>query len=245
MRNIEVVDYRKAWDDEFQREARSLQDTIGFLSPAIHHIGSTSVPGLAAKPVIDIMLEIDDLELLEQQAPALAAIGYKFRGENGIPGRLYFEKGGEDRSHQIHAFERGSFGALRHLAFRDYLRSHPDIAHKYAALKKHVASVCNNDIELYCDGKDAFIQEHERRAVAWYSDGQREPSDHRKAASVEGDARRKANKNKWILRPIQLMPPSLIHRLMIFSEGLRAVTTFFATCLVVGYTASGKEKLPG
>ena len=187
MRKIEVVNYRETWDDAFRLEARALQDCIGFLKPAIHHIGSTSVRGLSAKPVIDILIEIDDLELLEKEATALATIGYVFRGENGIPGRLYFEKGGEDRSHQIHAFERGSFGALRHLAFRDYLRSRPDVANEYAILKKQVASVCNNDIDRYCDGKDAFIKKHEKLALEWYSnDKSMQPGQEKLTPSADG-----------------------------------------------------------
>ena len=173
MRQIKVVNYRETWDEEFRLEAQALQNSIGALNPTIHHIGSTSVRGLSAKPVIDILIEVDDLDLLEKQVTALATIGYEYRGENGIPGRLYFEKGGEDRSHQIHAFEQGSFGALRHLAFRDYLRSHPDVANEYAKLKKHVASICNNDIDRYCGGKDKFIREHEKLAVEWYSHNKR------------------------------------------------------------------------
>ena len=178
MRKIEIVDYRKTWEEAFRQEARALQHALEFLYPSIHHIGSTAVRGLAAKPVIDILIEIDDLALLDKQVTVLARLGYEYRGENGIPGRLYFEKGGEDRSHQIHAFERGSPGALRHLAFRDYLRNHPAVANEYANLKKNVASVCNNDIDRYCDGKDTFIQEHEKLAVKWYSaENRRLPGD--------------------------------------------------------------------
>ena len=173
MRIIEVVNYRENWNEDFRQEAQSLQRSIGSLNPTIHHIGSTSVRGLSAKPVIDILIEVDYLGSLEKQVPALAAIEYEYRGENGIPGRMYFEKGGEDRTHQIHAFERGSFGALRHLAFRDYLRSHPDVAGKYAILKKRVASDCNNDIDRYCAGKDDFIKEHEILALEWYSNNRR------------------------------------------------------------------------
>ena len=174
MRIVEVIDYQPAWSEAYQVEAQALKDGLGSLDPAIHHIGSTAVPGLAAKPVIDILLEVDDLNEIEQQLPAFLALGYRHRGENGIPGRRYFEKGGEDRTHQIHAFERGSTGALRHLAFRDYLRCHPAIADDYATLKKAVARDCNNDIERYCDGKDAFIQEHEQRALAWHSQREHE-----------------------------------------------------------------------
>ena len=177
MRKVEVVDYRDSWAEAFRLEDRVLHKALGDLNPAIHHIGSTSVQGLSAKPVIDILIEVEHLDSLEAQTDALAAIGYRYRGENGIPGRLYYEKGGEDRTHQVHAFETGSRGAIRHLAFRDYLRAHPDVAHDYAELKKQVARNCNNDIEVYCDGKDEFVQQHEKLALEWYSKNSGQPSD--------------------------------------------------------------------
>jgi GrpB-like predicted nucleotidyltransferase (UPF0157 family) len=93
--------------------------------------------------------------------------------KNGIPGRRYFEKGGDNRTHQIHAFNRDSFGAMRHLAFRDYLSSHPQIAHEYALLKKQVAETCNNDMDRYCGGKARFIGKYEEIAIEWYSHNNR------------------------------------------------------------------------
>jgi len=142
--------------------------SIGFLDPNIYHIGGTSVPGLSAKPIIDILIEVDDVSSLDDHIKHLEAIGYIGRGENGIIGRRYFEKGG-DRTYQIHAFKKGSLGALRHLAFRDYLISHPQVAHEYALLKKLVAETCDNDINRYCDGKEVFIKENEKLAIEWHS----------------------------------------------------------------------------
>ena len=167
MRTIEVVDYQPHWPDLFDLESQRIADAIASLKPAISHIGSTSVPGLSAKPVIDILVEVDDVAALDAHNVALHAIGYIARGENGIPERRYFEKGGADRTHQIHAFNRASVGVLRHLAFRDYLVQHPKIASVYGELKKRVAIQCDNDIVRYCAGKDAFIQTHEKLALAW------------------------------------------------------------------------------
>jgi GrpB-like predicted nucleotidyltransferase (UPF0157 family) len=85
----------------------------------------------------------------------------------GIPGRRYFRKGGDARSHQIHAFAAGDANIARHLAFRDYLRAQPGAREEYEALKTRVAAQCNNDIEIYCAGKDRFIKLHEAKALEW------------------------------------------------------------------------------
>jgi GrpB-like predicted nucleotidyltransferase (UPF0157 family) len=177
MQKVEVIDYQKSWIDVFNAEAEMLKNSIGFLNPGVHHIGSTSVSGLSAKPIIDILVEVDDVGFLDDHIKKLEAIGYHGRGENGIPGRRYFEKGGDNRTHQIHAFKRGSFGVMRHLAFRDYLSSHQQVAREYALLKKQVAKTCNNDIDRYCDGKARFIKRHEKLAVVWYSQYKGLPSD--------------------------------------------------------------------
>jgi GrpB-like predicted nucleotidyltransferase (UPF0157 family) len=95
----------------------------------------------------------------------LRAAGYEPKGEFGIPGRRYFKKGGENRTHHIHAFASGDFNLIRHLAFRDYLRAHPEVAAEYAELKRTIAATCNNDIERYCDGKDEFVKRIEACAV--------------------------------------------------------------------------------
>ena len=184
MRKVEVIDYQNSWCAKFDEEADILKSAIGFLNPNIHHIGSTSVSGLAAKPIIDILIEIDDVGSLDDHAKHLEEVGYHGRGENGIPGRRYFEKGGEDRTHQIHVFNRGSLGVIRHLAFRDYLCRHPQIAHEYATLRKEVAGTCNNDIDLYCDGKNQFIKKHEKFAIEWYSH-KRMQSDKSPVSSVQ------------------------------------------------------------
>lgn len=167
MRTVEVIDYQASWPDTYVSDAQRLADALAKINPTIHHIGSTSVPDLAAKPIIDILIEVDDVAELDTQLAAFESLGYIGRGENGIPERRYFEKGGDERSHQIHAFTRGSAGAVRHLAFRDYLIAHPAIAKEYAELKKRVALSCENDINRYCDGKDAFIQKHEALALMW------------------------------------------------------------------------------
>ena len=169
MREVVVVDYLSSWPLEYESEKRLIEPLIHHLRAEIHHIGSTSVQGLAAKPIIDILIEVDGLADIDKLNSAFLEIGYSARGENGIPERRYFEKGGEDRTHQIHVFLRNSENAIRHLAFRDYLRAHSEVAEQYADLKKHIAKQCDHSIEKYCDGKHEFVQYHEKIAVSCYS----------------------------------------------------------------------------
>ncbi|MBU2514115.1 GrpB family protein [bacterium] len=120
MRKIEVHNYDPSWPKRFETEKELLIRTLGEVVTAIHHIGSTAVPGLAAKPVIDMLVGVDDLSTLDLLNPDMEAIGYEPRGEFGIPSRRYFQKGGDARSHQIHAFLAGDDNITRHVAFRDY-----------------------------------------------------------------------------------------------------------------------------
>jgi GrpB-like predicted nucleotidyltransferase (UPF0157 family) len=135
----------------------------------LHHIGSTAIPGIAAKPVIDMLGIVPAVEALDAGAHRLAVLGYEALGEFGIPGRRYFRKNGPDgvRTHQLHAFAVGSPDIQRHLDFRDYLRAFATEAAAYAALKQSLAERCGSDMDAYSDGKTEFIQAVERRAAAW------------------------------------------------------------------------------
>lgn len=164
---VQVVPYRARWATAFADESASLRSALGELVIQLHHIGSTAVPGLAAKPVIDMILEVNALEILDSRTSLLEELGYEAMGEFGIAGRRYFRKGGDQRTHQIHAFQTGDANILRHLAFRDYLRAHPSVRNDYAGLKIKVASECEGSLEKYCDGKDSFIQVQERKALEW------------------------------------------------------------------------------
>jgi len=165
MRTIDIVAYDPAWPAMFQAERRHLRQALGDSACHIHHIGSTAVAGLAAKPIIDILLEVTGLASLDEDQSAMEEIGYECMGEFGIPGRRYFRKGGENRSHHIHAFARGDSNIARHLAFRDYLRKHADVAAEYAQLKMRLARECDNDIGRYCQGKDLYVKRVERLAM--------------------------------------------------------------------------------
>ena len=166
---VRVVDYDPKWPEMFEAEASVLREIIGDDLIALFHIGSTSVPGLKAKPVIDMLPVVRDVAALDALGGKFAAAGYESMGEFGIPGRRYFRKGGENRTHQAHAFQYDDvYSILRHVAFRDYMREHAEARAAYGALKADLAARFPHDIGAYCDGKDEFVKEYERRALIWH-----------------------------------------------------------------------------
>lgn len=165
MREIVVVPYDEKWPEMFKAESFLIQASLGDVAKNVHHIGSTSVPGLSAKPVIDILLEVSDINQLDKCNFAMINAGYVARGENGIARRRYFIKGGDQRSHQVHAFSVGDTQILRHLAFRDYLRKNKDIARNYAEIKCAAALLCKNDVHRYSASKTNFIEHHLQLAL--------------------------------------------------------------------------------
>lgn len=157
--HVVIVDYAPAWPQAFLAERARLEAILGDNAVAIHHIGSTSVPGLPAKPIIDIMPVVRSLEQVDASCDALVALGYEVLGEFGIPGRRYMRKGGDARTHNVHIFAAtDTENIARHLGFRDYLRQHPDICAAYADLKRTLAKRYPYDIMAYNRGKDAFIK---------------------------------------------------------------------------------------
>lgn len=165
MRKVAVVDYDAQWPGLFTVERSLLQITLGEVISQIHHVGSTSVVGLAAKPIIDILLEVVDLDELDKLNAAMARVGYTARGENGIPNRRYFTKGGDQRSHQVHAFAVGDTQIIKHLAFRDYLIKNKNVADQYAEIKRAAVLASENDIHRYSAFKADFIEHHLRLAL--------------------------------------------------------------------------------
>lgn len=165
MREIVVVQYDEKWAEMFKAESYLIKTLLGDVAKDVHHIGSTSVPGLSAKPVIDILLEVFDINQLDKCTSAMFEAGYVARGENGIAGRRYFIKGGDQRSHQVHAFSVGDTQILRHLAFRDYLRKNGDIARDYFEIKRAAALLCENDAHRYSALKTNFIEHHLQLAL--------------------------------------------------------------------------------
>ncbi len=153
---IKVVDYNPAWKDLYCAEAQNISAILGDDLLAIYHIGSTAVEGLAAKPIIDIMPVVREITAVDRFNAEFEALGYEPMGEFGIPGRRYFRKGGNNRTHHVHVFDaRNREDIDRHLAVRDFLRAHPGAAREYGALKRGLAEIFTQDNEGYSDGKDA------------------------------------------------------------------------------------------
>lgn len=170
---IRVLDHDPVWRTKYELEAERVTFAAADAFVRIHHIGSTAVPSTKAKPIIDILLEVIAVAALDERAPAMRALGYEVMGEFGIPGRRYFrlDDANGTRTHQVHAFNAGSINVVRHLAFRDYLRAHPGAAYQYGELKARLALAYPNDMAAYMAGKDAFVKEHEARAMEWLSTG--------------------------------------------------------------------------
>jgi GrpB-like predicted nucleotidyltransferase (UPF0157 family) len=168
MRNIVIVEYRSEWPGTYVREARLLGGALGAVLVASHHVGSTSVPGLASKPIIDIMLVARCLDEMDACNDAMGAVGYAAKGEFGIAGRRFFSKGGDaNRSHHVHAYEAEHPEVAAHLDFRDYLRVCPERALEYAELKAELAVRYRNDIEAYIAGKEPLILEILAESRLW------------------------------------------------------------------------------
>jgi GrpB-like predicted nucleotidyltransferase (UPF0157 family) len=161
---IEIVDYDASWPGLFEQERAVLEQV---LPPdqilAIAHAGSTSIPGLAAKPIIDIFIAVPSIEVARATLMApIKTIGYVYWAENPDKSRMFFVKGmppyGEQRTHHIHIMEPVSGTWQRVLAFRDYLRAHPDEAERYLQLKRDLAQRYPSDREAYTRAKGAYVQ---------------------------------------------------------------------------------------
>ena len=164
---IYMVSHDPKWRQLFQQEAEQLTAVLGSSVAAVHHIGSTAIPTIYAKPIVDILLVVQDLAALDEKQPSMEALGYEALGEFGILGRRYFRRDNlfGERTHQVHVFENDSPQIKRHLAFRDYLINRPETAQEYSDLKRELAAKHPEDIELYMDGKDEFIQEIDKRTA--------------------------------------------------------------------------------
>ena len=156
-----IVDYDPWWPAAFEREkariVAALDDVMESIV-AIEHVGSTAVPGLAAKPIIDIMPGVRDLSYGERSIQPMKGVGYEYLGEDGITGRFYFVRRGDSRPCQLHMVEYECLEWRRTVLFRDYIRDHPEAAHEYEALKRRLAAQCGADRVGYTEAKTPFIE---------------------------------------------------------------------------------------
>jgi len=166
-RKITLGPPQPEWAARFRAEALRLRALLGDNAVAFHHIGSTAIPDIKAKPIIDILVEVRDITRVDDSNSKMIRQGYLPKGEFGIPGRRYFRKGTENHhTHHVHVFQAGDPQFERHLNFRDYLRTHPVEAKAYSRLKESLARKYPEDIEGYMDGKDGFIKKIEKKAKA-------------------------------------------------------------------------------
>jgi GrpB-like predicted nucleotidyltransferase (UPF0157 family) len=162
-----IREYDVRWIQEFDTEAETLRSILGASVSEIEHVGSTAVPGLAAKPILDLALAFDSAENLTQARRLLRAKGYSDRGDQGEEGGVVFVKGpASARTHHLHLVQAGSNQWCRYLTFRDTLRIDQVRREEYATLKKEVASQYRRDRPAYQQAKSAFIQETLARAMA-------------------------------------------------------------------------------
>ena len=160
---INLVAYDTTWPREFEAEAHRIERACAGLSIRLEHIGSTSIPGLSAKPVIDILAGRPGNVPGARYVDAFRQIGYEHKGAYGIPGRNYFRRG-VPRTHHVHLVSWSSDLWRDHLLFRDYLRRHPDIAREYETIKRELAALYLHDRERYTDAKGPFVRSIVRRA---------------------------------------------------------------------------------
>lgn len=170
-RIIEVVPHNPSWTHQYALEAALMRAIFGETILAIHHIGSTAIPGIKAKPVIDIMIAVKDIAAVEAYHPAMVAAGYTPRGEAGVPNRRFFRKDTNGlRSHHVHIYPQGDPNLARQLNFRDYLRAHPAEAQTYSQLKEKLAAEFRTDSVRYTEGKTDFVERINRLAADWWKD---------------------------------------------------------------------------
>lgn len=169
MRKVEVVFHNPMWQEMFEDESKDVANALGDNVIAVYHIGSTAIPQIYAKPIIDLLVEVKNILKVDEQSLAIEMLGYQVMGEFGISGRRFFLKNNQEgiRTHHIHIFEIGSAQIERHLAFRDYLIAHPEDAQKYSNLKCKLVIEYPTNIDGYMDGKNAFIQVIDQKAAQW------------------------------------------------------------------------------
>ena len=159
-KHVVVLPYNEQWKHDFLQIKTELTNVLGQLTIEIEHVGSTSVQGLSAKPIIDIDVVIKDYSGLENVILALGKIGYQHEGNLGIAGREAFRYDGKEhlRKHHLYVCLEDSPELKRHIAFRDYLQTHPDAVREYSRIKEEGAELYPNDIDRYIEHKSPFIE---------------------------------------------------------------------------------------
>ena len=165
---IEIVPYNPDWPHQFRMEAEKIREALGQEVVDISHMGSTAVPGIQAKPIIDILVEVQDIHKMDSLNGEMVKLGYEPKGEFGIPGRRFFVRNYQHhRTHHVHIFQTGHADIERVLGFRDYLIAHPEDAEAYGKLKVRLAQQFREDREHYTEGKTEFVRGIDRKVQEW------------------------------------------------------------------------------
>ncbi|WP_306454059.1 GrpB family protein [Evansella halocellulosilytica] len=168
LRRTNIKPWTEEWQAAYFKEEKRLKEIFQEEVIDIVHIGSTSVPFIGyAKPVIDILIVVKDIEKIDLFNEKMKDIGYEPKGENEISGRRYFPKGGDERMHHVHIFQIGNQHIQTHLDFKAYLSEHKEEAKKYGELKVRLAEKFPEDHQLYQDGKQSFVTGLAERAEQW------------------------------------------------------------------------------
>jgi len=164
---IRLSGYDENWIRMFYEESQFLKVIFSDEVINIEHFGSTSVPGMKAKPVIDMICLVKDINRIDSFNEKMRTLGYEVAGEWGIRGRRLFRNGGDNRTHHIHIYQQDNPQIKRHLAVRDYLRTHPSEIEKYNNLKVKLSQECD-DTAFYSKAKKPFVKKLEQRALIWF-----------------------------------------------------------------------------
>jgi GrpB-like predicted nucleotidyltransferase (UPF0157 family) len=156
-RKIVVQDYDPTWPKTFDRLYATIWPTLSDVATAIEHVGSTSVPGLSAKPIIDMAIVISSTSQMPVLIERLATINYIHNGDQGVPGREAFRRPQDTPAHNLYACAKDNLGLRNQLTLRNYLRQNPEAVQAYGDLKKQLAIQFPHDIDAYIDGKTELI----------------------------------------------------------------------------------------
>lgn len=170
MRKTKILAWSEEWEKSYSQEEKVLKGIFKDELVDIFHIGSTSIPTIGyAKPIIDILIVLKDIENVDLYNSEIFALGYDPKGENGIVGRRYYVKGKDNRTHHLHIFQVGSEHIKTHLDFKEYLLKNPSEAKKYGEMKINLAKEFPNEHHKYQEGKQEYVNELVDRAQEWAS----------------------------------------------------------------------------